>query len=151
MVFGLTSGFPAVQAQEEVVWPQLTLVSRYSGFDLPLNFAFVDDGTVVFVGEHAGRIKVIKNGQVLPTLFLDISAQVSCCWEVGMIGMAFPRNFTQKQYFYVYYTDITNNSVISRFWVSRDDPDRRIRTASRSFGFVLKTRGDTRGAIGLWS
>ena len=64
VLFGLTSGFPAVQAQEEVVWPQLTLVRRYGGFDLPLNFAFVDDGTGrVFVGEHAGRIKVIKNGQ----------------------------------------------------------------------------------------
>ena len=112
VLFGLTSGFSAVQAQEEVVWPQLTLVRRYSGFDKPLNFAFVDDGTGrIFVGEQAGRIKVIKNGQVLPTPFLDISAQVSCCWEVGMIGLAFPRNFAQKQYFYVYYTDTQYNSV----------------------------------------
>ena len=146
VLFGLTSGFPAVQAQEEVVWPQLTLVSRYSGFDLPLNFAFVDDGTGrVFVGEHAGRIKVIKNGQVLPALFLDISAQVSCCWEVGMIGMAFPRNFAQKQYFYVYYTDKRNNSVISRFWVSPDDPDRADPNSEQILLFVAQNTGGHKG------
>ena len=57
VLFGLLSGFAPVQAQEEVVWPQVTLVRRYGGFNLPLNFAFVDDGTGrVFVGEHAGPV-----------------------------------------------------------------------------------------------
>ena len=30
VLFGLTSGFTSVQAQEEVVWPQVTLVRRYA-------------------------------------------------------------------------------------------------------------------------
>ena len=125
MLGGLAPVSVVAQAQEDVVWPQLTVVQRHGGFDRPVNVAFVDDGTGrIFVGEHPGRIKVVKNGQVLPAPFLDISAQVSCCWEIGMIGMAFPGAFAQKQYFYVYYTDALNNSVIARFWVSRDNPDR---------------------------
>jgi glucose/arabinose dehydrogenase len=146
ILFSLTSGAAGVQAQQEVVWPQLTLVQRYSGFDLPLHLVFVDDGTGrVFVGEHAGRIKVIKNGQVLATPFLDITAQVSCCWEVGMIGLVFPPDFAQKQYFYVYYTDKRNNSVISRFWVSRANPDRADPNSEQIMLFIPQNTGGHKG------
>ena len=145
-LFGPLSGFAPVQAQEDVVWPQVTLVRRYGGLNLPLNFAFVDDGTGrVFVGEHAGRIKLIKNGQVQPTPFLDISAQVSCCWETGMLGMVFPRNFAQKQYFYVYYTDTQYNSTISRFWVSRENPDLADPTSEQIILFVPQSTSVHKG------
>lgn len=146
VLFGLTTSFTPVQAKEEVVWPQVTLVRRYGGLDRPLNVAFVDDGSGrIFVGEHAGRIKIIKNGQVQTTPFLDISAQVSCCWEIGMIGVAFPRDFAQKQYFYVYYTDKQYNSTISRFWVSRDNPDRADPNSEQIILFVPQQTPEHKG------
>lgn len=149
-IVGPASGASAiVRAQEEVVWPQLTLVSRYSGFNRPLHASFVDDGTGrIFVGEHAGRVRVVKNGQLVPAPVLDIRAQVGCyatCWETGMIGMAFPRDFAQKQYFYIYYTDSQNNSIISRFWISRDNPDRADPDSEQIILFVPQTTAVHKG------
>ena len=44
----------------------------------------------LFVVEQRGRVKIVKDGAVLPTPFLDISDRVSCCGERGLLSIAFP-------------------------------------------------------------
>ena len=62
-----------------------------------------------------------------------------------MIGLVFPRNFAQKQYFYVYYTDTQYNSTISRFWVSRDNPDRADPNSEQVILYVPQTTAVHKG------
>src|SRR5262249_20146182 len=76
----------------------------------------------LFVVDQSGRIRIVRNRQTELRLFLDISDRVNCCGERGLLGLAFPPGFLEKQYFYVYYTAANGNITISRFQVS-GDPD----------------------------
>jgi len=76
----------------------------------------------LFVVERPGSIRILLNGAVLPTPFLDIRSQVSTAGERGMLGLAFDPHYPQNGVFYVYYSDRTGDSVLARFRVS-DDPD----------------------------
>src|SRR4051812_36377034 len=78
----------------------------------------------LFVTEQRGQIRILRNGAVLATPFLDIRTRVSCCGEQGLLGLAFPPGFAASQRFYVYYTDTQGTITISRFHVSASDPDR---------------------------
>ena len=105
-------------------WPQIALEERFAGFDRPVQLAHAGDGSGrLFVVEQEGRIKVIKAGQVLAEPFLDISNRVSCCGERGLLGLAFPSGYFASAHFYVNYTDIGGDTVVSRFSVG-SNPDR---------------------------
>src|SRR4026209_2530748 len=61
-----------------------------SGFESPL--AFVqdpNDRTVQFVVQQTGRIRIVRSGTTLPGDFLDLTSQVACCGERGLLGLAF--------------------------------------------------------------
>src|SRR4051812_749298 len=77
----------------------------------------------LFVTEQRGRIRIIRNGAVLTTPFLDVAGRISCCGERGLLGLAFPPGFVTSQRFYVYYTDPQGSITISRFRVSSANPD----------------------------
>lgn len=122
---GLISASTIVRAQPEIDWPEVTVVQRWTGFSRPLAVTSALDGTGrLFVTEQEGRVSVIENGQVLPQPFLDIRGAVTCCGEQGLLSLAFPPGFTEKQYFYVNYIDRSYNTVVSRFWISPQDPNR---------------------------
>jgi glucose/arabinose dehydrogenase len=120
----LFGSLPA-QAQVEVQWPALRLVQRWTGLAKPLGIANARDGSGrLFVVEQEGRIRIVKGGQLLAEPLLDIRNQVLCCEERGLLGLAFPPQFAQNQYFYVFYSDRRGTSVLSRFWISDQNPDR---------------------------
>src|SRR4030081_3294350 len=54
----------------------------------------------VFVVEQTGRIRVIRDGRTLPTPFLDLRNQVSCCDERGLLSMAFAPDYATSRRFY---------------------------------------------------
>ncbi len=94
------------------------------GFDSPLYLtAPPGDTDRLFVVERGGRIKIIKNGQVLGTPFLDLSAVVTAGSERGLLSMAFHPDYASNGYFYVDYTDADSAaSHVVRYTVS-SDPD----------------------------
>src|SRR6188472_3178669 len=62
-----------------------------SGFSAPVLFLQdPTDRTVQFVVEQAGLIRVMREGAVLPTDFLDLRSVVSSGGERGLLGMAIP-------------------------------------------------------------
>ncbi|MCS7039970.1 MAG: PQQ-dependent sugar dehydrogenase, partial [Anaerolineae bacterium] len=73
--------------------------------------------------EQAGRVRIIKNGILLPGTFLDIGDRVSCCGERGLLSIAFPPGFAAKQYFYVNYTDPRGDTVVARYRVLPGQPN----------------------------
>jgi len=80
----------------------------------------------LFVVEKGGRIRIVNpiTGQVLPTPFLNLAAQIETGGEQGLLGLAFHPNFAQNQnrFFYVYMI-VAGFSERRRYQVSNTDPD----------------------------
>ncbi len=97
-----------------------------SGLELPVDIQNASDGSGrLFIVEKRGRILVLQNNQLLPQPFLDIRSEVdSRATEQGLLGLAFHPHYTQNGTFFVYYIDLSGNSVVARFHVSTDDPNR---------------------------
>jgi glucose/arabinose dehydrogenase len=83
-----------------------------------------DQSNRLFVVEQAGVIKVFENNESVnaASISLNISNRVTSGGELGLLGLAFPRQFNESGFFYVYYTtDNPLRSVVSRFSVSQTD------------------------------
>lgn len=103
--------------------PALDVREVARGFTQPTSITGAGDGSGrIFVTEQRGVAKIVKGSTVLATPFLTITDRVSCCGERGLLSLAFPPGFAQKQYFYAYYTDRTGDIVVSRFRVTAN-PD----------------------------
>jgi glucose/arabinose dehydrogenase len=76
----------------------------------------------LFVVERNGAIRIIKDGTLLPTAFLDISSQVSIEGEQGLLGLAFDPGYASNGRLVVHYTDLAGETHLSTFLVS-SDPD----------------------------
>lgn len=90
------------------------------GYAQPLLLTHAGDGSGrLFVVEQQGVIAVIENGQRLAEPFLDIRFEVGSNGnEQGLLGLAFHPDYENNGYFYVNYTGLGGNTVISRFQVS---------------------------------
>ncbi len=109
--------------------PALTARLVASGFDRPLYVtAPPGDTERLFVVEQVeARIWIVRGGQVLPEPFLDIDSRVhNGGGERGLLGLAFHPDYAENGYFYVNYTanGLAADTVIARYRVSADDPDR---------------------------
>ncbi|HWW75757.1 MAG TPA: PQQ-dependent sugar dehydrogenase, partial [Pyrinomonadaceae bacterium] len=123
-----TSVVPRAQAQGPgplpSPTPQLALVSPVGGFSHPLGIVNAGDGSGrLFVVEKEGRVRIIKNGSLLPTPFLDISTRISTDGERGLLGLAFPPGFATSKRFYTYSTNPAGDIVIERYRVSAGNAD----------------------------
>ena len=92
------------------------------------NLVQPDDGLDhIFVTEQPGRIRGFLNDQQAKDahIFLDISDRVSERGsEEGLLGLAFDPGYGNNGYFYVYYSaDGPRRSVLSRFSVSKNNPN----------------------------
>ena len=65
--------------------------------------AFAPDGRL-FVWQKNGIVRVIKNGQLLPTPFIDLSAKVNTFDDRGFWGLAFDPQFASNGRVYMSYT-----------------------------------------------
>ena len=84
---------------------QLRTVVYASGFSSPIALEQdPSDPAMQYVAEQRGVIRVIRNGAVQATPFLDISSLVLCCSERGLLGLAFSPNYATSGRFYVSYT-----------------------------------------------
>jgi glucose/arabinose dehydrogenase len=92
-----------------------------SGFSLPL--AFVQDPAdrrIQYVVQQGGRIRVVKDGIVQPTDFLNLTTSISSGGERGLLGLAFPQSYATSGRFYVNFTNTNGDTVVARFRRSSD-------------------------------
>jgi len=96
-----------------------------SGFNLPIQVANAGDGSNrLFVVEQTGKIRIIKNGSVLGTPFVDLGSLIVCCGERGLLGLAFHPDYSTNGYFFVNYTRASDGAtVIARYTKSTGNPD----------------------------
>lgn len=112
--------------------PSVHLSKVAGGLDSPVFVTSARDGTGrTFIVEQTGRIRVIKNGILLPTPFLDISSQVSKGGEQGLLGLAFHPSYRSNSLFYVNFTRADGDTVINRYRASTTNPDVAVRSSAR--------------------
>jgi glucose/arabinose dehydrogenase len=102
----------------------LTTVRVAQGLSGPV-FATAPPGDVqrLFIVEfNSGRIKILKNGSVLATPFLDLGALVTNVTNFGLLGLAFHPSYASNGHFYVQYVDNALQPTVARYQVSAD-PD----------------------------
>src|SRR6266478_4357985 len=84
---------------------QVELVPVASGLSSPLDIQQAGDGSGrLFVVEQGGKIKIIQNGSVLGTPYLDVSSLIVSGGEEGLLGLAFHPSYSTNGCFYVNYT-----------------------------------------------
>jgi glucose/arabinose dehydrogenase len=100
----------------------LALETVATGLDFPLYLTAPPGDPRLFVVEKTGRIRIIKNGALLPAAFLDLHALVSGGSEQGLLGLAFDPSYAGNGRFVVNYTNLDGDTRVSAFRVS-SDPD----------------------------
>jgi len=104
------------------VKPVITTV--VGGLQSPLDVTDPGDGSGrLFVAEQGGRIRIVKNGELVGRPFLDISERISSGGERGLLGLAFHPGYPNDPRFFVDYTDRDGNTVVASYRVSTSDPD----------------------------
>jgi glucose/sorbosone dehydrogenase len=85
-----------------------------AGLSNPTAMQFAPEGRL-FICEQGGRLRVVKDGALLPAPFLTVT--VSSTGERGLLGVAFDPAFAANHFVYVYYTATTPavHNRISRF------------------------------------
>jgi glucose/arabinose dehydrogenase len=82
----------------------------------------LDDGRI-FVVEQGGRIRVVKNGALQTTPFLDISTRVLSGGERGLLSVAFHPQYATNHLFYVYFTTQTNGDIRVERFTTTSNPE----------------------------
>jgi glucose/arabinose dehydrogenase len=119
--FAAMAWAPSVGADDG--WPELSFELVVDDLTQPVYIGHAGDGSQrLFIVEQTGRIRIVKDGALLETPFLDIGERISCCGERGLLSVAFPPDYLQKDYFYVDYTNAQGHTHVSRFHVTAD-PD----------------------------
>lgn len=85
----------------------------------------------LFLVERAGTIRILQNGSVLATPFLDVRSRISTSGEGGLLSVAFPANYASSGQFYIFYASTTGASVLSRFVRSSTNPNLADATSER--------------------
>lgn len=88
-----------------------------SGFSQPVDLADPNDGSGrLLIVEQGGVIRIIENGAVSGEPFLDLTDRVgSNGSEQGLLGMALDPEYANNGIFYLNYTDLDGDTVVSRF------------------------------------
>lgn len=121
-------------------------IARESQADLSLGLELIASGMTnpvlvtappgdekhIFIVEQIGRILVVEDGVLLDTPFLDISSKVLFSGERGLLGLAFDPNYSENLRFFVYYTDLNGNSVVSSFLRKKKRATRTLKRSERN-------------------
>jgi glucose/arabinose dehydrogenase len=69
----------------------------------------------LFVVEQEGRIRVLVDGHLRKTPFLDIRSQVTSGGEQGLLSVAFAPDYASSGRFYVYFTDRSQDQRVVEY------------------------------------
>jgi cysteine-rich repeat protein len=105
---------------------KLAAVRVASGMAQPLH-ATAPPGDLerLFIVERSGRIRILRDGALLPEPFLNLTDRVVTGGERGLLSLAFHPRYESNGEFFVDYTRLRGEetvSIVSRFRVS-SDPD----------------------------
>ena len=114
---------PTTAAQDEPAAFDVGFEAVAEGFDQPVDITHANDRSgVLYVAEKPGTVRMLADSERVEEPFLDITDRVgSSGYEQGLLGIAFPPDYSESRVFYAYYTDAEGTVVLSRFQVADND------------------------------
>jgi glucose/arabinose dehydrogenase len=97
---------------------QLAVEVIASGLKSPVHLSAPKHDRRLFVVEQDGVIRIIADGLLLKTPFLDIRNRVGSGGERGLLSIAFHPDYTDNGLFYVNYTDKNADTRVERYTVT---------------------------------
>jgi glucose/arabinose dehydrogenase len=133
------AGGPATAARVPPGFVDQPVVNR---LNRPTAMAFAPDGRL-FICEQGGTLRIVKNGALLPTPFLELS--VNSVGERGLLGVALHPSFATNGLLYVYHTVPGGppHNRISQYTASGDVAVGGSATPTEGAGFDLDDLGHT--------
>jgi len=109
--------FPAIGQEAETEYYAIEKVA--GNLKQPTGIARSPDGRL-FITERAGRILILKDGEVLRRPFLDVSEKVDeePSFEQGLLGLAFDPLYEANGFFYIAYSDADYTVHLERYQAS---------------------------------
>ena len=102
-----------------VVDGSIEVVEVASDLESPVYLTAPANDPRLFIVEKPGRIRIVKDGTLIETAFLDISGRVNDAGsEQGLLGLAFHPDYAENGWFYVNYTDDAGDTRVERYTVS---------------------------------
>ncbi|TMK71863.1 MAG: PQQ-dependent sugar dehydrogenase, partial [Actinobacteria bacterium] len=80
------------------------------------------DSHHLFVVEQTGQVRVLTDGTPEDQPFLDLSGQVSCCGEQGLLSIAFAPDYEKSGLVYADFTDRAGDTRVVEYRRSSSDP-----------------------------
>jgi glucose/arabinose dehydrogenase len=94
-----------------------------SGFTQPVGFVQdPTDESVFLVVQQDGRVRVIRNGVVQATDYLDLRSVVLNSGEQGLLGLAFAPDYATSGRVFINFVNLAGHTVIARFTRSASNP-----------------------------
>ncbi len=120
-----TSGAPGARGGGEA-FPGFDLAPLVQGLREPLYVTHAGDGSGrLFIVERRGTVRIWRDGRLLPEPFADLGPLVATGGpEQGLLSIAFHPDFARNGRVFASYTDRDGHSVVARYRVRADDPDR---------------------------
>jgi len=116
-----------------------------AGLEQPVHLAAPRlDPTRLYVVEQAGRVRVVREGTLLPDPFVDITPKVLLGDERGLLSITFHPDFERNGRFFLYYTDRSGALVIARYEAGAD-PDVADPASERVLLTIPHPRGNHNG------
>jgi glucose/arabinose dehydrogenase len=119
--------------ESQTAQPGLRL-ERIAGVSSPVHVAAPrSEPGRLYVVEQEGRIRVLVNGRMRATPFLDIRSRVASGGERGLLSVAFPPGYARNRRFYVNYTDVNGDTRVVEY---RSNGTRALTGTARQLLFV---------------
>lgn len=110
---------------ESVQSAQYTWLAVASGLEKPTDMVMSPDNSGrFFVLEQPGQVRIVQNGNLLPTPFVDVRNRLtSRANEQGLLGIAFPPDFAQTRRVYLAYTNPKGEPTLARVTAQPSNPN----------------------------
>lgn len=136
---GAAAAEKKVKTKEQIGFKEVASIASPTGLTYAPGY-----NDLIYVISRFGKIRVIKDGQLLPKPLLDISDMVQTGWiEQGLLGLAFPPDFEKTGRYYIHFTQKNDDIKIDEYQVDPKDPTTTLPFTRRN---VLRIPAvDTRG------
>jgi len=98
----------------------IVLTEIADNLERPVQLVGVPGDDRLFIVEQRGHIRVLLDGSLQPTPYLDLSGELSGGNEQGLLGLAFHPDFATNGYAYVNYTNGAGDTEVVRFTEATD-------------------------------
>ena len=142
---------PPAAAPSESAGLTLRLNPLATGLSDPVHLTHAGDERL-FIVEQPGRIRIVQQGSLVATPFLDIVSLVRSGGEQGLLSVAFHPAYNLPGtpgagLFWVNYTNTNGDTVIARYTVSRANPHQADPTSAVTLFVIAQPFANHNGGL----